>query len=169
MIAQAAGGALGLLYANVGEWWVHKILFHRIGRRRGTLPDFHHFEHHPHARRNGMIDPDYQRSVFGWHAQGKEMAFWAVVAVGHAPVALVWPSLVGGLYLSVALFYVAHKRAHTDPAWARRWLPWHYDHHMGPNPEANFCVTFPWFDHVMGTRVPYVGTAREADDVRRRA
>jgi sterol desaturase/sphingolipid hydroxylase (fatty acid hydroxylase superfamily) len=40
---------------------------------------------------------------------------------------------------------------------------------MGPNQAANWCVTRPWFDHLMGTREPYVGTERERRDQRRRA
>ena len=51
----------------------------------------------------------------------------------------------------------------------REHLPWHYDHHMGPNQEANWCVTRPWFDYVMGTREPYVGTLRESGDRARHA
>jgi hypothetical protein len=23
---------------------------------------------------------------------------------------------------------------------------------MGPNQDANWCVSYPWFDHVLGTR-----------------
>jgi hypothetical protein len=40
---------------------------------------------------------------------------------------------------------------------------------MGPDQEANWCVTRPWMDHVMGTRKPYVGTPAEARDQARRA
>ena len=53
--------------------------------------------------------------------------------------------------------------------WARENLTWHYDHHMGPDQDCNWCVTWPWFDHIMGTREPYVGTEREARDRKRRA
>ena len=55
-----------------------------------------------------------------------------------------------------------------DPEWAREHAPWHYDHHMGPNPEANWCITSPFFDEMMGTREPYLGTEREAADRRRK-
>ena len=39
---------------------------------------------------------------------------------------------------------------------------------MGPNQDANWCVTRPWFDILMGTREPYVGTEREAQDEAKR-
>lgn len=29
----------------------------------------------------------------------------------------------------------------------------HYDHHMNASQHANWCVTKPWFDYIMGTRV----------------
>jgi hypothetical protein len=41
---------------------------------------------------------------------------------------------------------------------------------MGPDQDRNWCVTHPWFDELMGTRAPYVGTPREeADRLRREA
>ena len=40
---------------------------------------------------------------------------------------------------------------------------------MGPNPHANWCVTRPWFDHLLGTREPYLGTERERQDRQRLA
>lgn len=60
------------------------------------------------------------------------------------------------------------ERAHLDPAWAREHLPWHDDHHMGPDQHKNWCVTRPWFDILMGTGVPYAGTPREAADLAKR-
>jgi sterol desaturase/sphingolipid hydroxylase (fatty acid hydroxylase superfamily) len=60
-----------------------------------------------------------------------------------------------------------HRRAHIDPEWGRTHLPWHYDHHMGPNQHKNWGVTFEWFDRLRGTRVPYVGTPKEIADRKR--
>ena len=47
----------------------------------------------------------------------------------------------------------------------RRWAPWHYDHHMGKNQDANWCVTFPLWDHILGTRIHYANTQKELDDL----
>jgi sterol desaturase/sphingolipid hydroxylase (fatty acid hydroxylase superfamily) len=71
------------------------------------------------------------------------------------------------VWLSAYGYYLVHKKSHLDPEWARKHLPWHYDHHMGPNQDANWCVTLPLFDHLMGTREHYVGTEREARDRQR--
>jgi hypothetical protein len=35
---------------------------------------------------------------------------------------------------------------------------------MGANQHANWCVTFPLMDHVMGTRIRYAGTEAERVD-----
>jgi hypothetical protein len=39
---------------------------------------------------------------------------------------------------------------------------------MGPDQDANWCVTHPFFDHLMGTRKVWLGTAAQrADETRR--
>jgi hypothetical protein len=40
---------------------------------------------------------------------------------------------------------------------------------MGPQQHANWCVTRPWMDVIMGTRQPYVGSDKEQADVARAA
>lgn len=159
----------GLLYANAIEWAVHKHVLHGIGRRRSSMWSFHFHEHHKASRRNEMVDPDYERPALGAHAQGKELLGLALLAAAHAPLLPVAPLFTTTLMASGVLYYRRHKRAHQDVEWGREHLPWHYDHHMGPNQDANWCVTFPWFDHVMGTREPYKGTPREAADREKRA
>lgn len=162
------GVPLGLLGWNVGEWLVHKHILHGLGRRKGTFWSFHWHEHHKNARRAAMRDGDYERPIVGWHAQAKEALGLAGVALASLTVARRAPWFAGTVCLSALNYYRVHKRSHRDPAWARAHLTWHYDHHMAPNQHANWCVTFPWFDHVMGTREPYAGTAREAEDIARR-
>ena len=54
-----------------------------------------------------------------------------------------------------------------DVKWAKRWVPWHYDHHMGGK-EANWGVLLPWIDHLLGTRVYYYNTLKYIQDERRR-
>jgi sterol desaturase/sphingolipid hydroxylase (fatty acid hydroxylase superfamily) len=66
------------------------------------------------------------------------------------------PLFVAAVEYSTLYYYWVHRRAHRDPAWARKHLRWHYDHHMGKNQDANWCVTWPWFDYVMGTRERFV-------------
>ena len=163
------GFALGMLYANAGEWLMHKYVLHGPGKHRGSFWSFHFHEHHRAARREDMMDESYKRPVwFGGHAQSKEA--WGLVAmsIAHAPLCLLAPGFVAAIWFSAGSYYYVHRKAHEQPDWGREHLPWHYDHHMGPDQDQNWCVTWPWFDWVMGTRVKYVGTEREAADMRRR-
>lgn len=148
----------GLLLGNFTEWWFHRIVLHGLGRTRETFWSFHFHEHHRNARTHRFYDPCYERFPLGWHAQGKEA--WALIGASLlvAPLMLVAPWLCATLWYCAGNYYVTHKRAHDHPEWAMRHLPWHYDHHMGPNPHANWCVTKPWFDWLLGTREPWVGT-----------
>jgi sterol desaturase/sphingolipid hydroxylase (fatty acid hydroxylase superfamily) len=162
------GFPLGLLYANAAEWVLHKHVLHGRGKDRKSVFSFHFHEHHRAARTNGMVDPDYRRSVLGAHAQGKEAAAVIGLMAIHAPLFPVAPFFTSAIWFSGVMYYRRHKRAHLDPEWGKKHLPWHYDHHMGPDQDMNWCVTWPWFDVVMGTRVPYLGTAREKADTARR-
>ena len=58
-------------------------------------------------------------------------------------------------------YAIIHYRSHQDIFWARQNLPWHYDHHMGPNQNANWGVRYPMFDIIFGTRKIYKGTKKE--------
>lgn len=165
------GIPLGLAYANAGEWLVHKYVLHGLGRKRSSFWSFHWLEHHRVSRLRDFYDPDYERSLLrsGWNAQTKEAAALAGAALAHLPLFPIAPFFTGAVIWSMWNYYRKHKRAHLDPEWAKEHLPWHYDHHMGPNQDANWCVTSPLFDHIMGTREPYVGTELEARDRERSA
>ncbi len=148
------GIPIGLLTANAVEWVFHKHVLHNLGRNRNSFWAFHWHDHHRHVRRNGFLDEDYRHPPLTWNAQTKEVAALVAGAAAVTPLLPVAPFFVGTLYYSAWNYYRVHKKSHLDPEWAREYLPWHYDHHMGPNPNANWCVTKPWFDHIMGTREP---------------
>ena len=161
------GIPLGLIAANATEWLIHKHVLHGLGKHKESFWSFHWYEHHRAARRNGHTDEDYTRSPLRWNAQGKEIVALAAGGVVLAPLFPVAPLFTATLFYCGARYYQIHRRSHLDPEWARQHVPWHYDHHMGPHQDANWCVTRPWFDHLMGTREPYVGTEREASDQQR--
>jgi len=161
------GFPIGMLYANAAEWYIHKNLLHGAGKKRESLWSFHFHEHHQASRKHDMVDTDYERSPFGLHAQGKELIGVAALAAVHTPLFVVAPFFTSAVVFSAVNYYRRHKRSHQDPTWAREHLTWHYDHHMGPNQDSNWCVTYPWWDHVMGTRENYAFTDREAKDRKR--
>jgi len=163
------GIPLGLLVANAAEWTIHKHLLHGRGRRRGSTWAFH-WDHHRQARRGVFVDADYTKRFTEpeWNVQSREAAWIAAAALAFTPLLPVAPFFVGTAWVSAVRYLRVHRRAHLDPEWAREHLPWHYDHHMAPDGEANWCVTHPFFDHLMGTRKPYAHTEREALDRGRR-
>lgn len=163
------GIPIALLWANASEWITHKYLLHGVGLKKGAPFNYHFYEHHRAVRQQDGGDDNYHRSAVGWHAQGKEVLGLVVAAALYAPLFPIAPFFVGTMWWSLRNYHRVHKRAHLDPAWAREHLPWHYDHHMGPDQHKNWCVTKPWFDELMGTRVPYAGTAREIADRAKRA
>jgi sterol desaturase/sphingolipid hydroxylase (fatty acid hydroxylase superfamily) len=163
------GIPLGLLYANMGEWLIHKHVLHGLARDKKSFWAFHWHEHHRAVRTSGHVDEAYEKPFFKhWNGQTKEAVLLAAAAVSHAPLFPFAPFFTGALWYSIANYYRVHKKSHLDPEWAREHLPWHYDHHMGPNQHSNWCVTKPWWDELMGTRERYVGTEREARDRSRR-
>jgi hypothetical protein len=157
------GIPIGLLAANATEWVFHKHVLHGLGKRKRSFWSFHWHEHHRNANRNAFRDPAYERSVFRWNGQGKEALALSLGALGVAPLFPLAPAFTATLWYSAWNYYRKHKRSHRDPEWAREHLPWHYDHHMAPDQDANWCVTRPWFDLIMGTRVRYLGSERAAE------
>lgn len=149
------GIPLGLALANAGEWVIHKYWLHGRGRDKRSFWAFHWHEHHRESRAHDMVDSAYTRSVFSWSPQGKEALSLSLGAVVLAPLFPIAPFLTGTLWFRMWRYYVLHKKSHLDPEWAREHLPWHVDHHLGKNQNANWCVTHPWFDYVMQTRKPY--------------
>lgn len=161
------GFPLGLLYANAGEWWLHKHVLHGLGKHKGSFWSFHWDEHHRAARQHENLDDSYGRSPWRWNARGKELLGLLGLALAHAPLLPIAPWFTAAVWFSLWRYDRVHTRAHLDPPWAREHLPWHMDHHLGPDQDTNWCVTWPFFDLIMGTQDPYVGTAREVEDQRR--
>ena len=150
---------------------MHKRMLHERGKKKGSFWNFHFFDHHNEARRNAMRDAAYEMRwffPFQWNSRTKEALSLAAGLLIWIPLLTVIPGFASASIYATFNYYYTHKRAHLDPEWARRKLPWHYDHHMGPDQEANWGVTRPWFDILLGTRIPYVGTEREAADRARR-
>src|SRR5262249_27524958 len=116
------GLPLGLLYANAGEWLIHKYILHGLGRKKRSYWSFHWHEHHRLTRRLGGHDPVYERSLLSWNAKTKETLGLLGLALAHIPLLPVAPYFAGAVWLSAVRYYYVHRRAHTDPAWGRTHL-----------------------------------------------
>ena len=155
------GIPIAMLYANASEWFIHKNVLHGIGKRKSSFWSFHFHDHHKACRRQEGRDDGYRESILGWHAQGKEALALAALGVAHAPLLPIAPFFTLTVWASILRYHRVHRRSHLDAEWARQNLTWHYDHHMGPDQDANWCVTHPFFDHLMGTRKRYAFTREE--------
>jgi len=164
------GIPLGLLFANAFECWFHKYVLHGLGKKKGTFWNFHWYEHHAESRKHDMLDKAYAEPWLGsgLNARTREALSLLGGALVWIPLLPFIPGFALAALYSTANYYYKHKRAHLDPAWARAHLPWHVDHHLAPNQDANWGVTRPWTDLLLGTREIYLGTARDAADRARR-
>jgi len=154
---------LVLLYANAIEWAAHKYVLHGLGKKKSSMWSFHWHEHHKTCRRYGNLDmaygwsPNSKKKWWGWRSTSvsKERVGLLLLLALHIPVAPYSPIVFLTLAYATFNYYYVHKKSHLDVEWAKKHLPWHYDHHMGKDQDANWCITRPWFDKIMGTRVVY--------------
>jgi sterol desaturase/sphingolipid hydroxylase (fatty acid hydroxylase superfamily) len=152
--------AIALCYANFIEWFLHRYLLHALGKLKRSPFAFHWYVHH-RASRDNMTDPGY--AYMSFHRVAEVLLLLTLLLL-HIPVCFVSVSAYVVLAFMTLAYLTVHTRAHRDPDWARKRLTWHYDHHVGPDQDANWCVTFPMFDIIMGTRKKYAFTAREIVD-----
>ncbi|TCM70988.1 hypothetical protein EC844_101264 [Acinetobacter calcoaceticus] len=153
------GFVAGLVLANGFEWVAHKYLLHgthRTGKPRySPVPTSmkSHWEHHREVRKHNFEDDSYVQGISHWRTKN-EIGSLAVVAgiTGLMFYPLSKGMTVAAVY-SACNYYYVHRRSHLEPEWAKKTIPWHYDHHMNTNQDANWCVTKPWFDYLLGTRV----------------
>lgn len=155
------GFAVGIIASNAFEWLIHRHVLHGVGKKKGSFWSFHFHEHHRNVRKNGGFDPLYEEPFWKAPSKSKEALGVLGMAAVVTPLLPVAPYFVAAAWLNSGAYYYLHKKAHLDPEWARRWLPWHVDHHLGPNQEANWCVTWPMMDWLMNTRRPWVNTEAE--------
>ena len=148
--------AFGFVYSNGLEWTIHKYILHGLGRRRGSIWSFHIHDHHKIVRKNNYKDTRYRQS--SKLLKDKELMGLVAMVLLHVPTIWISPVFFLTLTACACNYYRLHKKSHNEPEWAKTHLPWHWDHHMGNRQavEANWCVTFPFFDVLMGTRVRYL-------------
>jgi sterol desaturase/sphingolipid hydroxylase (fatty acid hydroxylase superfamily) len=141
----------GIVLGSLIEWCAHKYLLHNFRKR--IFSHSHFSVHHRNCRKNDFYDADYEcfppKSFDGGLM---ELALLASAVVVALPLAFVSFWLWFGLLAHAALYYYVHRKCHIDVEWGKKWLPWHYEHHMGAEQNANWGVTNPVFDHLFGTR-----------------
>lgn len=147
---------VGMLYGNLLEWLMHKYVLHGLGRNKASFFSFHWHVHHRVVRIKKFEDAEY--FIPFWSAvktRGAEVVGLVVLALLHVWVLFFNPWIFIGSTIWIFVYYFVHKKSHTDVEWARKWVPWHYDHHMGLEQNKNWCVTIPLWDYILGTRKKY--------------
>ncbi|MNY88720.1 hypothetical protein D3C78_49890 [compost metagenome] len=153
------GFVAGLVVANAFEWVAHKYILHgthRAGKPRySPVPDSmkSHWEHHREVRKTTFHDHGYVEGWSNWRTKNEIVSLAVVAGVFGTLFYPVSKGMTLSVLYSAGNYYYIHRRAHLEPDWAMRKIPWHYDHHMNSNQDANWCVTKPWFDYILGTRV----------------
>ena len=149
--------AIAWVYSHVLEYCLHRWWLHN--RKRKHWFKDHFGNHHKIARKNQMYDP---RSYTGIDPRGdREVKGLILLALAHSPIAIWFPYAYLVLAYSAISYFLVHRKAHQDFRWARENVPWHYDHHMGPDQNLNWGVRRSWVDTLVGTRKVYVGTPKE--------
>jgi len=145
---------LGLLYVNLLEWLIHKHILHGLGKKKGSFFSFHWHRHHSRCRKYGFFDSDYVEPL-KWKTTGKEIVGLLLLALLHLPIIFYFPVLYGALFLGAIIYYSSHAISHIHPEIGKKYFPHHFDHHMGSNQDANWCVSYPFWDKILKTRVKY--------------
>ncbi|RCW70850.1 fatty acid hydroxylase family protein [Marinobacter nauticus] len=152
------GFPVALIFANGVEWYAHKYILHGTPRpgkpRYSPVPKSmkSHWQHHKIVRTTDYRDEGYEEGLSNWRTRNEVASLLALTAVTSLalPVA---PFFTLGTYYAAGRYFYVHRRSHLEPEWGKKAIPWHYDHHMNTNQDANWCVTRPWFDYIMGTRI----------------
>lgn len=163
------GFVAGLVLANGFEWVAHKYLLHGVHRK--GKPRFSptpkqmesHWAHHREVRKQGFFDDCYVEGFSNWRTKNEVLALAVVAGVAGAAFYPFSKGMALAAVYSAGNYYYVHRRSHLEPEWARKRIPWHYDHHMNSNQDANWGVTRPWFDYIMGTRVVSSADLKEAN------
>lgn len=152
------GFPIALFVVNGFEWYAHKYVLHGVPKkgqpRYSMLPKNmkSHWDHHKLVRTTDFYDHGYVEGYKNWRTRNEANTLLTITAITTLalPVA---PFFVLGTYYGAAKYFYVHRKAHVDPEWGKKHLPWHFDHHMHANQDANWCVTRPWFDYIMRTRM----------------
>jgi len=143
------GVILGFLYANFLDWSIHILLHKPRGRSKLKF----HWKHHKIARKHNNLDPDYSKKIF--HNET-----WLTLAgiLLHTPLLFIFPYFASTIILYALIYIFLHRLSHTYVAFFKKWMPWHYEHHMGKDQNSNWCVICPLMDHIMRTRKKWLQT-----------
>lgn len=144
--------AAGFLLGSFIEWLAHRYLLHNLSLRKVSHA---HFKiHHRNTRKNDGYDSDYEKiTPSSWDTGWSEIAFLTIGVLTALPLSLISFWIWFALLIHACLYYWLHRKFHLQPLWGKKWMPWHWDHHMNKNQNSNWGVTNPLFDWLFFSRI----------------
>ncbi len=146
---------LAIVYSHMLEWVLHKYVLHGLGKNKKSPWASHWYIHHRRSRQNDNYDEDYKKGFFDKTVRSEILGI-IFLSLVHLPLIFVSPVFYITLVICAIRYYMIHKKSHLDAEWCKKHVPWHYDHHMGKNQDANWGVTTDWVDRLVGTRIKYL-------------
>ena len=138
--------AVGWLYGHIFEYIAHKHILHNKQKFKKVFRN--HFKtHHNASRKNDMYDKNYNKLM----SSKFEIVSLLSILILHLPVAFILPYFYGMTIWSVLSYYLLHRLSHLNTMWGKKWMPWHYEHHMGRDQHTNWGVRLPIVDKILKT------------------
>lgn len=132
---------LGFLYGCFFEHTFHRYVFHGLGKKKSSIFAFHLRVHHFTAKRS-----DFRDSRFSYN----EIIGLTFLALAHTPVYFISPLLYFSICTYAALFIIIHNIIHRYPSLGKKYIWWHWNHHM-MNQNKSWGVVCPLMDIIAGT------------------
>ena len=153
----------GITLGSLIEWGSHKYLLHNFSRK---IFSYSHFSiHHRNCRQNNNYDKDYESFPPTTLDSGlTEIVLLISALIVTSPLLLIDSWLWLGLVFHAFVYYYMHRKSHIDVEWGKKWMPWHWTHHMGRDQNTNWGVTLPIWDFILRTRVKMKPTKTTPDD-----
>ena len=142
---------LAYLYASFLEWWIHKHVLHGLGKKRGSWFDFHWHSHHKRCRKTGNEDNSYLKSRPFHYSVKKELIGLSALLALHFPLFYISSPFYFTLVVCTGRYFYMHRKSHVNVAWGLKAMPWHWNHHMGKNQDANWGITTNLWDKILKT------------------
>jgi len=139
------GFVLGFLYGSLLEYLIHRYVFHKLGHKKKSIWSYHLRGHHVLSRKNNFIDLT--------ESQVESVGMMVLVLI-HTPLFFVSFGAWLGVTVYALAFKYLHGYQHKHPEFTKKYMKWHWDHHM-KSPSKNFGVVVPWMDYLFGTRKKY--------------
>jgi len=158
MISIASQIIFAWIYSHILEYHLHKNLLHNS---KSKWFKFHFSTHHRKSRLFYMKDDKYRKERWRDWLYDDEVQGLSLLSALHSPLFFFLPYAYFTLVVSAIAYFILHRKAHLDHHWARKWLPHHYDHHMGKDQHSNWGVRSDLVDNIIGTRKVWKGSLRE--------